>query len=71
MLCTTVALGSIAVSNAQPTVVMAGEVRAQRFTLLDTNGGVADDWYTTSAPNGPNMPRRLLAPYSGWGYSAP
>jgi hypothetical protein len=70
LLCAALAVGTIAASNAQ-SAITTYEVRAQRFTLLDPNGGVADDWYTNSSPNGPNMTRRLDAGYSGWGYSAP
>ena len=70
LLCTALVLGSIAVSNAQPAVLTANEVRAQRFTLLDPNGGMADDWYTTPTKEGGGVshPR---APYSGWGFSKP
>jgi hypothetical protein len=52
LLAAVLAVASIAASNAQPTVVTAGEIRAQRFTLLDPNGGVADDWYATSPQDG-------------------
>jgi hypothetical protein len=73
LLCAAVGVGSIAATNAAPNVVTADEVRAHRFTLLDPNGGVADDWYS----DGPNPPaatetsRRWLPGYSGWGYHAP
>ncbi len=50
LLCTALAaalaFGSIAVSNAQPTVLTASEVRAQRFTLLDSNSREVDNWYS-------------------------
>ncbi len=69
LLGTALALGSIAVSSAQPTIITATEVRAQRFSLLDPNGGLADDWYTTPTREG-GM-RHPLAPYSNWGFSKP
>jgi hypothetical protein len=72
LLCTTLAAGSIAVSNAQQSIVSAYEVRAQRFTLVDPNGGVADNWYIEpSGATADNSSRRLIAPYSGWPYYAP
>jgi hypothetical protein len=71
LLCAALAGGTIAASNAQQGAITTYEIRAQRFTLLDPNGGVADNWYTNSSPDGPNMTRRLDAGYSGWGYSAP
>jgi hypothetical protein len=42
----TLTLGSIAVSNAQQTVITADEVRARRFNLLAPNGRVVESWYT-------------------------
>jgi hypothetical protein len=63
------ALGSIAASHAQQTVLSAYEVRAQRFTLLDPKGGVADDWYTTSTRAGGTS--IISGSYSGWGFSRP
>jgi hypothetical protein len=72
LLCAALTLGSIAVSNAAPTVLTASEVRAQRFTLLDPNGGVADDWYTDAASaNGPNAAHKMLPGYSRWGFYGP
>ena len=72
LLCAAVALGTIAASNAQQSVLSTYEVRAQRYTLLDPNGGIADNWYSEpSTPDGPNTTRRLGAPYSGWGYYPP
>ena len=68
LLCAALALGSIAASNAQPTILTATEVRAQRFTLLDPNGRVADDWYTTSVRDGATT---RAGSYSGWGFSRP
>jgi hypothetical protein len=72
LLCTTLAAGSVAASNAQQSIVSAYEVRAQRFTLVDPNGGVADNWYIEpSGTTADNSSRRLIAPYSGWPYYAP
>jgi hypothetical protein len=71
-LCSTLAVGSIAVSHAQPTILSALEVRAQRFTLTDPDGGVADNWYIEpSNANAPHTSRRLLSGYSSWAYYAP
>jgi hypothetical protein len=64
------AVGSIAVSNAQPTVITAQEVRAQRFSLIDPNGGLADDWYTTPTRDD-RIGGNVGAPYSGWAFSKP
>jgi hypothetical protein len=72
LLCAAVAHSAIATSSAQPTVITASEVRAQRFILLDPNGGVADDWYAASSPTDrDNKTKNLFAPYSGWPYSRP
>jgi hypothetical protein len=65
------AASSIAISNAQPAVLTATEVRAQRFTLVDPNGGIADDWYVTAASDRDNTTRLLFAPYSGWPHHRP
>ncbi len=46
LLCASLTLGSIAVSNAQPTVITADEVRAHSFSLLDPGGAVVDRWYS-------------------------
>ncbi len=74
LLCTTLvsalALSSIAVSNAQSTVLTAAEVRAQRFTLLDPKGEVADDWFSLSSPR-EGVTTHAGGPYSGWGFSRP
>ena len=64
------AVGSIAVSNAQPTIIIAQEVRAQRFSLLDPNGGLAADWYTTPTRDD-RIGGNVGAPYSGWAFSKP
>jgi hypothetical protein len=72
LLCAALVLGSIAVSNAQPTVLTAQEVRAQRFTLVDPNGGIAADWYIAASPaDRDNMTQNLVAPYSRWPYHRP
>jgi hypothetical protein len=67
------AISSIAVSNAQPTVITAQEVRAHRFTLLDPNGGIASDWYTKPTPDGGREGGnfRSGAPYSNWAFEKP
>ena len=67
------AVGSIAATNAAPTVITADEVRAHRFTLLDPNGSVADDWYSDglNPPPATETVRRLAPGYSGWGYHGP
>ena len=69
LLCAALALSSIAASNAQQTILSAYEVRAQRFTLLDPNGEVADDWYTLSNRNAGTS--NTSRSYSGWGYHPP
>ena len=69
LLCAALALGSITASNAQQTILSAYEVRAHRFTLLDPNGGVADDWYTYS--NRGAGTSNASGSYSGWGYNPP
>jgi hypothetical protein len=73
LLCAAVGVGSIAATNAAPNVITAEEVRAHRFTLLDPNGGVADDWYSDglNPPPATETVRRWLPGYSGWGYHAP
>jgi len=73
LLCVAVAVGSIAATNAAPTIITAEEVRAHRLTLLDPNGGVADDWYSDglNPPAATETSRRWLPGYSGWGYHAP
>jgi hypothetical protein len=70
LLCAMAAVASIAATHAAPKVVVADEVRAHRFTLLDPRGGVADDWYA-SDPSAPNTTQNLGGPYSGWWYHAP
>ena len=70
LFCTAVAAASIAATHAAPNVITAQEVRAQRFTLLDPRGGVADDWYAAN-PNDTNVSSNTAAPYSGWWYHAP
>ena len=67
--CASLTLGSIAVSNAQPTVTTAQEVRANRFTLLDPNGGVAADWFPMPSPRDGDTIH--FGTYSGWPQSRP
>jgi hypothetical protein len=70
LLCGVLALGSIAATNAQQTVLSAYEVRAQRFTLLDPNGAVAADWFTLPSPRDGDM-FHGGGPYSGWPFFRP
>lgn len=70
LLCIAVAAASIAATHAAPNVITAQEVRAQRFTLIDPRGGIADDWYIED-PNAANVTRNMSAPYSGWWYHSP
>ncbi len=65
------ALGSIAASNAQPTLLTADEVRAHRFILVDPNGGIADDWSVAPNANASNMTRNIGGPYSQWPFHRP
>jgi hypothetical protein len=73
LLCAAVIIGSIVSTHAVPTVITAQEVRAQHFTLLDPNGGVADDWYTDTqnAPTGVTYSQNTDSRYSGWSYHQP
>jgi len=68
-MCAMAVVASIGATRAASNVV-ADEVRAHRFTLLDPRGGIADDWYTDD-PNAPNTSRRTLPGYSGWGFHGP
>jgi len=43
LLCAMVVVASITATHAASNVVVADEVRAHRFTLLDPRGGVADE----------------------------
>jgi hypothetical protein len=70
LLCMMAVVISIATTHAASNIVVADEVRAHRFTLLDPRGGVADDWYIDD-PNAPNASRRMFPGYSGWGYHMP
>ncbi len=70
LLCVALAVGSVAVSNAQPSVLTAQEVRAHRFTLLDPNGGVAADWFTLPSRRDGDMIHGGSS-YSGWPQSRP
>jgi hypothetical protein len=63
-------VASLGATHAASNVIVADEVRAHRFTLLDPGGGIADDWYTDD-PNAPNTSRRTLPGYSGWGFHVP
>jgi hypothetical protein len=70
LLCLVAVVGSIAATHAAPNVITASEVRAQRFTLLDPRGGIADDWYADTQ-DASNATRNMGGPYSGWWYHAP
>ena len=70
LLCAIAAAASVAATHAAPNLVVADEVRAHRFTLVDPQGGVADDWHIDN-PGAPNSSQKLGAPYSGWGYHTP
>jgi hypothetical protein len=71
LLCAMAVVASITATHAASSVIVAGEVRAQRFTLLDPRGGVADNWYT-DASRSPDTNTQNTAPgYSGWGFHAP
>jgi hypothetical protein len=70
LLCAMAVVVSITTTHAASNIVVADEVRAHRFTLLDPRGGVADDWYIDD-PNAPNASRRIFPGYSGWGYHVP
>jgi len=71
LLCAMAVVASITATRAAPNVVVANEVRAQRFTLLDPRGGVADNWYADDNPRAPNTTSQTLPDYSGWGYHEP
>jgi hypothetical protein len=70
LLCAMAVVASISATRAAPNVVVADEVRAQRFTLLDPRGGVADNWYTDD-PRAPNITQNTAPGYSGWGFHTP
>lgn len=73
LLLAALAVASIAVTEAAPNVVTADEVRAHRFTLIDPQGGVADNWYAfaTNLPAAASFDRRVPPGYSGWAYHSP
>jgi hypothetical protein len=73
LLCAALVVGSVAATHAAPNVIVADEVRAHRFMLLDPNGGLADDWYTDklNPPPDSTTSQRPLPPYSGWAYHKP
>jgi len=70
LLCVMAVIASIGATHAASNVIVADEVRAHRFTLVDPRGGVADDWYTVE-PNAPNMTQNTAPGYSGWGFRSP
>jgi hypothetical protein len=69
LLCAMAVVASITATRAAPNIVVANEVRAQRFTLLDPRGGVADNWYADD-PRGSNT-QNTASGYSGGMYHAP
>ena len=69
LLCAMAVVASITATRAAPNVVVADEVRAQRFTLLDPRGGVADNWYADD-PRGADT-QNTGGGYSGSSYHAP
>jgi len=70
LLCTMAVVASITATRAAPNVVIADEVRAQRFTLLDPHGGVADNWYADDT-GGLKETQNTGGGYSGASYHAP
>jgi len=52
----TVAIASLGAATATPNILTADEIRAHRISLLDANGSVVADWYSTSPGtyHGPN-----------------
>jgi hypothetical protein len=70
LLCVMAVVASIGATHAASNVIVADEVRAHRFTLLDPRGGTADDWYTDD-PNAPNASHHTVPGYSGWGFHSP
>ncbi len=46
LLCTSLTLGSIAASNAAPTVLTAEEFRAHSFSILDPGDVVVAHWFS-------------------------
>jgi hypothetical protein len=74
LLCAALIVGSIATTHAASNVIVADEVRAHRFSLLDPNGGVVDDWYTDTqnAPPGTTYTQSMPGTgYSSWSYHRP
>jgi|SRR5579872_3967855 len=73
LLCVAVLAGSIAATHAAPNVIVADEVRAKRFSLLDPYGRLADDWYTDAqnAPPDATYSQNAGSQYSHWSYHEP
>ena len=46
LLCTAVAIASVAAARAAPTIVVADEVRAHHFSVLDPTGAVVSEWFS-------------------------
>jgi len=70
LLCAMAVVASITATRAAPNVVVADEVRAQRFTLLDPHGGVADNWYADDT-RAPKETQNTAPGYSGSSFHAP
>jgi hypothetical protein len=70
LLCAMAVVASITATRAAPNVIVADEVRAQRFTLLDPHGGVADNWYADDR-GGQKETQNSGGGYSGSSYHAP
>lgn len=51
-----VAVASIDAATAAPEILTVAEIRAHRISLLDANGSIVADWYSTSpgSYHGPN-----------------
>jgi hypothetical protein len=73
LLCAALVVGSIAATHAAPNVIVADEVRAKRFSLLDPYGRLADDWYTDAqnAPPDTTYSQNAGSSYSRWSYHRP
>lgn len=74
LLCLAAIIGSVAATHAATNVIVADEVRARRFSLIDPYGRVADDWYTDAqnAPPGTSYTQQSPADgYSGWSFHEP
>jgi hypothetical protein len=46
LLCAAVGIASVAAARAAPTIVIADEIRAHHFSVLDPTGAVVSEWYS-------------------------